>query len=62
MTTKTTDTQQNILAAGGHGSVKSGLITCTGICKNCAVPSSHRDSFPAKEPGRYNGASSGNAY
>jgi hypothetical protein len=39
MTTKITDTQQNILAAGGRGSDKSGLITYTVIGKNCAVPS-----------------------
>jgi hypothetical protein len=62
MTDKTSNILQNILAAGGQGSVKSGLKTCTRIGKNCAVPSSHRDSFPAKEPGLYNGASSGKAY
>jgi hypothetical protein len=62
MTNKFSNTQQNFLAAGGQGSDKSGLIACTRICKNCAVPSSHRDSFSAKEPRLCNGASSGNAY
>jgi len=62
MTTKTSATQQYILAAGGQGSLKSGLITCTWIGKNCAVPSLHRDSFSAKVPGSVPGAASGNAY
>jgi hypothetical protein len=60
MTIKTYDTQQNLLAAGGQGSAKSGLITCTQIGKNCAVPSLHRDSFPAKVPGLCPVLSSGN--
>ena len=41
----------SFLAAGGQDSDKSGLITYTGICKNCAVPSLHRDSFVANETG-----------
>ena len=49
MTTKTSATQQYILAAGGQGSLKSGLITCTWIGKNCAVPSLRLDTDPAKE-------------
>jgi len=62
MTTKTSATQQNILAAGRQDSLKSGPITYTLTGKNCAVPSSHRDSISAKELRLYNGASSGNAY
>jgi len=50
MTMKTSATQQNILAAGGQVSLKSGLITCTLIGKNCAVPSLRRDSFSARLP------------
>jgi len=53
MTIKTSDSQQNHLAAGGQGSAKSGLTTCTRICKNCAVPSSHQDTFLAKVPRLY---------
>jgi hypothetical protein len=62
MTTKTTDNQQNLLAAGGQGSDKSGLITCIVIGKNCAVLVSHRDSISAKEPRHCTGASPSNAY
>jgi hypothetical protein len=37
MTNINSNTQQNHLAAGGQGSDKSGLITYTWICKNCAM-------------------------
>jgi len=37
MITKTSAIQQNILAAGGKDSLKSGLITCTLTGKNCAA-------------------------
>ena len=62
MTTKTSATQQNILVAGGQGSLKSGLITCTLTGKNCAVPSLRRDTLSAKVPGSVPALTSGNAY
>jgi len=62
MTTKTSDTQQNFLAAGGHDSLKSGLITCTLTGKNCAVPSLRRDTLSAKVQGLLPALTSGNAY
>jgi len=62
MTTKTSATQQNILAAGGQDSLKSGLITCTLTGKNCAVPSLRRDKISAKVPGLLPALTSGNAY
>jgi len=62
MTTKTSATQQNILVAGGQGSLKSGLITCTLTGKNCAVPSLRRDTLSAKVPGSLPALTSGNAY
>jgi len=41
---------QNLLAVGGKDSDKSGLKTCTRICKNCAMVACRRDNFVAKEP------------
>ena len=43
MNIKTSDTQLNLLAAGRKDSLKTRLITCTKIGKNCAVTSLHRD-------------------
>jgi hypothetical protein len=37
---KLSNTQFTLLASGTQDSDKSGLITCTWICKNCAIPSS----------------------
>ena len=51
MTKKPSNAQVNPLAAGGQDSDKSGLITCTRICKNCAMVACRRDNFVAKEPG-----------
>jgi len=62
MTTKISAIQQNILAAGGQDSLKSGLITCTLTGKNCAVPSLRRDLISAKVPGLLPALTSGNAY
>jgi len=50
MTKEHSNTQVNLLAAGGQDSDKSGLITCTRICKNCAMVACRRDNFVAKEP------------
>jgi hypothetical protein len=61
--------QQYFLAAGGQDNGKSGLINCTRIGKNCAIPSLHRDSYMARLPastsppaGGLPDAASGNAY
>ena len=62
MTTKTSATQQNILAAGRQDSLKSGLITYTLTGKNCAVPSLRRDTLLAKVPGLLPAQTSGNSY
>jgi len=59
---KTSANQQNILAAGGQDSLKSGLITCTLTGKNCAVPSLRRDTFSVKVPELLPALTSGNAY
>jgi len=48
MIKKPSNIQVNLLAAGGLDSVKSGLITCTKICKNCAMVACRRDTFSAK--------------
>ena len=53
MTDKTSNILQNLLAGDGQDSVKSGLKTCTRICKNCAVPSLHQDTILAKVPRLY---------
>jgi hypothetical protein len=52
MKNKTPITLIDLLAAGGNGSDKSGLITCTWIGKNCAMVACRRDNFSAKVPGQ----------
>jgi hypothetical protein len=43
-------------SGSGQISVQMTLIQFAGTCKNCAIPSWHRDSFLAKVPGQVPGA------
>jgi hypothetical protein len=62
MTRKPANSQVNLLVAGGQDSDKSGLITYTWICKNCAMVACRRDNFLAKEPGLESADSATNVY
>ena len=62
MTMKPSNTQVNLLATGGLGSAKSGLITYTWIGKNCAMVARRLDNFSAKVPGLLPAAGATNVY
>jgi hypothetical protein len=62
MKNKTPITLIDLLAAGGNGSDKSGLITCTWIGKNCAMVACRRDNFSAKVPGQVSADGATNVY
>jgi hypothetical protein len=62
MKNKTPITLIDLLAAGGNGSDKSGLITCTWIGKNCAMVACRRDNFSTKVPGYVSADGATNVY
>ncbi len=66
LTDKLSNTQFTLLAAGGQDSDKAGLITCTWIRKNCAIPSSPPGQITGPAGAGYRDtarmASSGNVY
>ena len=53
---------QNLLAAGGQDSVKSGLITCTVMAKIAPWWLVRRDNFSAKVPGLVSADGATNVY